>query len=389
MERQPLLTGKQAMTDKQAMKKRMILMLLAVALVLGGVFGYKMFGSMMMKKAILAGGMPAQTVSTIKAAAEDWQPKLEAVGSLRAINGADLSSEVAGIVQSISFESGSDAEKDTVLLQLRVADDIAKLHALEAAEKLAAITYERDLKQLKAQAISQATVDSDAATLDSAKAQTAAQQAIVDKKIIKAPFAGHLGIRYVDVGQYLQPGASIVTLQQLDPIYVDFTLPEQSLPQIATGQKVAASVAALRGAPVDGVIDAINAKVDEATRSIQVRASFKNPEHKLLPGMFANVAIEVGTPQRVLTLPQTAITYNPYGNTVYIVDNHDPAKPVALQSFVTTGTTRGDQVAVLSGVKEGDEIVTSGQIKLRNGAPIKVNNDIQPSNDANPKPEDR
>lgn len=371
------------------MIKRMIVMLLVVALVLGGVFGYKMFVGVMIKKYMAAGGAPVQTVSTTKASAQDWQPKLEAIGSLRAYNGADMSSEVSGIVQSISFESGSEVQKDTVLLQLRADDDIAKLHALQAAEKLAAINLERDQKQLKVQAISQSTVDTDAATLDTAKAQTNAQQALVDKKTVKAPFTGHLGIRQVDVGQYLQPGTPIVTLQQLDPIYVDFTLPEQALAQIATGQKATAMIDALQGVGFDGTIDSINSKIDEATRSIQVRATFKNPDHKLLPGMFAKVAIEVGAPQHAITLPQAAITFNPYGNTVYLVDNTDAAKPVAHQSFVTTGSTRGDQVAVLTGVKEGDEVVTSGQIKLRNGTPIKINNEIQPSNDANPKPQDQ
>ncbi len=371
------------------MIKRMILMLVAVALVLGGVFGYKIFVGMMVKKYIMAGGMPAQTVSTTVAKTEEWQSKLEAVGSLRAVNGADLSSEVSGIVQSISFESGSEVEKDTVLLQLRNDDDVAKLHALQANEKLAAITHERDLKQLKAQAISQATVDSDAAALESAKAETVAQQALIDKKTVKAPFTGHLGIRKVDVGQYLQPGTAIVSLQQLDPIYIDFTLPEQALQQISVGQKVVGTMDALQGMNFDGIIDAVNSKIDEATRSIQVRASFKNQDHKLLPGMFANVAIEVGSPQHAITLPQAAISYNPYGNTIYTIDRTDAAKPVAHQGFVTTGATRGDQVAVVTGIKEGDEVVTSGQIKLRNGTPVKINNDIQPSNDAHPQPEDK
>ena len=371
------------------MTKRMILMLLAVTLVLGGVFGYKMFVGMMIKKYMAAGGMPAQVVSTTNASAEEWQPKLDAVGSLRAINGADLSSEVAGIVQSISFESGTEVEKDTPLLQLRADDDMAKLQALQAAEKLASITYERDQKQLKAQAISQAVADTDEAALNSAKAQTIAQQALIDKKTIKAPFAGHLGIRRVDVGQYLQPGTAIVTLQQLDPIYIDFTLPEQALSQVSTGQKVTAKIDALQNTDFDGTIDAINSKIDEATRSVQIRASFKNPDHKLLPGMFAKISIETGAPQHAITLPQAAISFNPYGNTVYLIDRTDPSKPTAKQSFVTTGATRGDQVAVLTGVKEGDEVVTSGQIKLRNGTPIKVNNEIQPSNEANPKPVDQ
>jgi membrane fusion protein (multidrug efflux system) len=369
------------------MIKRMILMLVLVALVLGGVFGYKIFAGMMMKKYMMAGGMPAQAVSTSVATLQDWQPRLDAVGSVRAVNGADLSSELAGIVQSINFESGSEAEKDAVLVQLRDDDDIAKLHALQAAEKLAQITFDRDQKQLKAQAISQATVDTDAAALDSAKAQTIAQQALIDKKTIKAPFAGHVGIRQVDVGQYLQPGTPIVTLQQLDPIYVDFSLPEQSLPKLQAGQKVLLHTDASGDTEFTGTISAINAKVDEATRNVTVRATFANPDRKLLPGMFGTVTVDIEQPIKYVTLPQTAIIYNTFGNAVYLVQKKEGEdKASAQQSVVITGPTRGDQVAILSGVKEGDEVVTSGQIKLRNGMPVTVNNDVQPTNDPNPTP---
>jgi membrane fusion protein (multidrug efflux system) len=372
------------------MIKRMLLMILIAALSIGGILAFKKMEREGTKQAIASGGIPAQTVSTIKAATEEWKPKLTAVGSLRAVNGADISSEVAGIVESIAFESGGDVEKDAVLAQLRLDDDPAKLNALMATEKLAQITYDRDIKQLKSQAISQATVDNDDAALDSAKAQVAQQQALIDKKTIKAPFKGHLGIRQADIGQYLNAGTMLVTLQQLDPIYVDFTLPEQNLAQLAVGQKVTANVDAFPTATFDGEITAVNSKVDEATRNIQARATFKNPDHKLLSGMFATVTLEIGGSAHYVTLPQTAITYNPYGNTVYLVDaSKDKDKPLAKQQFVTTGATRGDQVAILSGVKEGDEIVTGGQIKLHNGVPIKINNEIQPSNDANPKPEDR
>jgi membrane fusion protein (multidrug efflux system) len=370
------------------MKKRMIIMLIVVGLVLGGVFGWKIFVGSMIKKSIASAGMPAQTVSTTQAANADWQPTLHAVGTLRAVNGADLSSEVSGIVQSIQFESATYVEKDVLLIQLRADDDIAKLHALEATAKLASITYERDQKQVKAQAISQATVDADLAALESAKAQVAAQQALIDKKIIKAPFAGELGIRQVDIGQYLQPGTAIVSLQQLDPIFIDFLLPEQALPKVKMEQKVTATVDALGGASFDGTVAAINSRIDEATRNIQVRAVFKNPDHKLLPGMFANILIDAGEVLHAISLPQTVITYNPYGDTVYIIDSSDAEKPVARQNFVKTGETRGDQIAILDGVKERDVVVTSGQIKLRNGTPVKVNNEIQPSNDANPKPKD-
>ena len=371
------------------MTKRMIIMLLIVLVVFGGLFGYKIFEGMMIKKFMAGMGAPEQTVSTMKAGTSDWQPTLQAVGSLRAVNGADLSAEVAGIVGTLNFESGADVEKGTLLIELRDEDDVAKLHALEATAKLAGITLDRDEKQLASRAISQAVVDSDTATLASAKAQVAEQQAILDKKSIRAPFTGHLGIRQVDVGQYLNPGTMIVSLQQLDPLYVDFNVPEQALTQLSIGQKTAIKVTAFPDTVFEGEISALNSKIDEATRNVQVRASIKNPDHKLLPGMFASLSINVGKSDKFVTLPQTAVTYNPYGNTVYVVDATDPKKLIAKQAFVTTGETRGDQVAVLSGIKEGDEVVTSGQIKLRNGAPIKINNEIQPKNDANPKPSEQ
>ncbi|MDR3451030.1 MAG: efflux RND transporter periplasmic adaptor subunit [Alphaproteobacteria bacterium] len=370
------------------MIKRMIIMIVGVVLIVGGILGFKFMMASGTKKFLSTMGAPPQTVSTMEAASTDWQQALDAVGTVRAVNGADLSAEVAGIVQTLSFDSGADVDKDSVLVQLRGDDDIAKLQALQAQAKLAQVTLDRDQKQLKAQAVSQATVDNDIATLNSAKAQVDAQQALNDKKTIRAPFAGHLGIRQVDVGQYLNPGSTIVSLQQLDPIYIDFNMPEQALAQVAEGQKVAAHIDALPNTSFDGEVTAVNSRVDEATRNVQVRASFKNPDHKLLPGMFAHVNITVGEPQKFVTLPQTAITYNPYGNTVYLVTGPDD-KPVAQQTFVTTGQQRGDQVAILTGVKEGDTVITSGQLKLRNGSPLIINNEIQPKNDANPKPVDK
>lgn len=371
------------------MIKRMVIMLVAFVVIIGGILGFKFMMAMGAKKFLSSMGVPPQTVSTSIAGSQEWQRTLDAVGTLRAVNGADLSSEVAGIVDSLSFDSGIDVEKDAVLVHLRDADEVAQLHALQATANLAQITLDRDTKQLKAQAVSQATVDSDTAALNNAKAAVDAQQALIDKKTIRAPFAGHLGIRQVDIGQYLNPGAPIVTLQQLDPLYVDFNLPEQALPQISAGQKAVAHVDALPDVSFDGQILSINAKIDEATRNIQVRAIFKNPDRKLLPGMFAHVTVTVGEPQKLLTLPQTAITYNPYGDTVFIANKDENGKLVAQQTFVTVGATRGDQIAILSGIKEGDEVITSGQLKLRNGVPLIVNNEIQPSNDINPKPEDK
>ena len=275
-------------------------------------------------------------------------------------------------------------------MQLRANDDVAKLHALEANAKLAEITYQRDLKQLKAQAVSQATTDNDAAALDAAKAQVAEQQAIVEKKTIKAPFSGHVGVRQVDIGQYLNPGTAIVSLQQLDPIYVDFTLPEQALLKIQQGQKIGLKTDMQVDQNFIGEVTAINSRVDTATRNVQVRATIPNPEHKLLPGMFGTVIVNVDKPVRYITLPQTAIVFNTYGNTVYLVQEKggedDKPQLTVTQSVIITGETRGDQIAILSGVKEGDQVVTSGQIKLRNGMPVVINNEIQPSNDPNPSP---
>ncbi|QBB71250.1 efflux RND transporter periplasmic adaptor subunit [Pseudolysobacter antarcticus] len=375
------------------MTKRMIIMLIIVGLLFGGIFGFQAFKGSMIKKYMASAGNPPQTVSSIKATVEDWQPQIEAVGSLRAFRGADLSSEVAGIVEEIKFESGAEVKADSVLVQLRAEDDIAKLESLKAAAGLAGITYKRDQAQFAAKAIAQAVVDTDAANLKSANAQVAQQAALVAKKTIRAPFAGRLGIRAVDIGQYLQPGTKVVTLQSLDPIFVDFSLPQQSLSQIKVGQTLVALSDAYPNEKFSGEIAAINPVVDAATRNVQVRATLKNDQLKLLPGMFATVDIASGAANHNITLPQTAITYNPYGNTVYLV-NHDGKddkgkdKFVAKQVFVNTGGTRGDQVTVLDGVKEGDEVVTSGQVKLRNGSTILINNSITPSNNPNAQPKD-
>ena len=376
------------------MIKRMLVMLVLVGAVLGGVFGFKTFVDEKVKEFMAGAGNPPQTVSTAQAAITQWQPQLEAVGSLRAVRGADLSLEVPGVVEEINFQSGDEVQAGAVLLRLRGDDEIAKLESLEAVARLSQITYDRDVKQLRAQAISQAVVDNDEANLRNNKAQVAQQKAIVDKKILRAPFAGQLGIRQVDLGQYLGAGTAIVTLQSLTPIYVDFLLPQQAFDQIKVGQTVAAKVDAYPGKAFAGAITAINPRVDAATRNVQVRVTLDNADHKLLPGMYATVDIDTGAPQHLVTLPQTAISYNPYGNLVYLVDDKgkDAAgKPllIARQTFVTTGATRGDQVSILKGVKEGDVVVTGGQMKLRNGSPLLINNAVKPLDNPNPAPVDQ
>ena len=376
------------------MTKRMIIMLIAVGLVFGGVFGFQIFQKAMIKKFMSAMPQPPQTVSTVTAAIQEWQPQIEAVGSLRAVNGADLAFEVSGIVKDLHFKSGDDVAAGDILLTLRADDDSAKLEALKATAALSEIVHQRDQEQFKIKAVSQATLDADAANLKNAKAQVAEQQAVVDKKTLRAPFAGHLGVRVVDIGQYISAGTAVVTLQALDPIYADFFLPQQALNQIRLEQVVTIKIDTYPNGDFAGTITAINPKVDPATRNVQVRATLKNPDRLLLPGMYASVNVAAGGKQRYLTLPQTAVTYNPYGETIYVVDDkgQDPqGRPqlIARQIFVTAGLKRGDQVAILSGIEEGQTVVTAGQMKLRNGSTLVIDNTIRPTADANPTPIDQ
>ena len=375
------------------MMKRMLIMLAIVGVLFGGLFGFKSFLGGMIRKSIAEKGIPPETVSTAKAQFSEWQGEFQAVGTLRAVRGADIAPELPGVITALHFQSGQSVEAGAPLVQLNAESDIARLQSLAAAAELAQANYERDKLQLAIQAVSQAVVDADAATLKSAKAQVAEQQALLNKKLVRAPFAGRLGIRAVDIGQYVNAGTKLVTLQALDPVYVDFYAPQKSLGKVALGQKVMLKTDAFQGQQFPGEVSSIDPKVDPATRNVQVRATVRNPKQALLPGMFATVVIASGGPQRFLTLPQTAVSYNPFGDTVFIVEESkgkdDKVALLAQQKFVTTGETRGDQVAILSGIKEGDTVVTAGQIKLRSGFPVIVNNAIQPTNERAPKPKDQ
>lgn len=375
------------------MGKRMVIMLVIVVALFGGLFGFKAFKASMMKK-YMSFQMPPVTVTALKAEYEPWQPEVKAVGSLRAVRGVDLSSEISGLVRSLHFRSGEWVEAGQVLVELNADADIAQLHALEAAADLANTAYERDKKQFEIQAVSQATLDSEAADLRSKRAQVAQQQAIVDKKTIRAPFSGRLGISTINPGQYVNPGDKIVTLQELNPLYVDFYLPQQELSRIVLGQAVAVMTDTYPGRTFTGKITVVNPKVDPDTRNFQVEATIANPKRELLPGMYATVDVRAGAAKRYLTLPQTAVIYNPYGDTVFIVQESGAGKDgkpafIVKQSFVNVGPTRGDQVAILTGVKEGDTVVTTGQLKLKNGGAVVINNQVQPANEAAPKPVDQ
>jgi membrane fusion protein, multidrug efflux system len=375
-------------TTKTAL--RMVMMLIVVGLIFGGVFGYGAVRSIFIAKFLAGFGSQAQTVATTVATTSSWQSTLSSVGSVVAVNGANLSAEVTGIVDTIDFTSGEDVPAGALLVTLRPNNDPAVLAQLQATAALDEINYQRDVKQFRANAVAQSQVDTDRANLQAAQAQVQAQQALMAEKHIRAPFAGRLGIRQVDVGQYLAVGTAIVTLQQLNPLYVDFYLPQQALSQLQVGQTVDVAVDAFPGQTFPAKISALDAVVDTTSRSLQVRATLPNDNLLLRPGMFATVKVDIGAPRELITLPQTALTYNPYGTTVYTVQHqtgpNDKAALTAQQVFVTTGDTRGDQVAVLTGLQPGAEVVTAGQLKLRNGTPIVVNNDVTPPDSPNPKP---
>lgn len=380
-------------------RKRMIIMLAVVGVVLGLVVGYKVFVGMMIKK-YMTGNVPVQTVSTTVAKMEDWQPTLSAVGSLRAVRGADLSFEVPGIVDEVLFNSGDEVKAGTVLVRLRSEDDQARLASLQAAADLANTTLARDKKQLEAKAISQAALDVAASNAKTGQAAVAEARATLNKKVVRAPFDGKVGVRLVDVGQYLNPGTAVVTLQALDPIYADFYMPPQQASQLSTGLKAMVRLDADAATHIDGEISAINPKVETTSRNVLVRATLGNRGSKLLPGTSVNIEVNAGKAARYITVPQTAVTFNPYGNTIYLAvedkdekgqpkkDDKGQPKLVARQAFVVTGPTRGDQVAVFEGIKEGDTVVTAGQLKIQNGTSLVINNAVQPTNNPKPKPVD-
>ncbi len=376
-----------------SMRRRLIIVVTIAVVLVGIPIGLRLFFMHMYAAQMAKNKAPAQTVTAAAAQYAEWQPEVNAVGSLRAVRGVDVTTEVTGLVRALKFNSGDEVPAGQVLVELNADAEIAQQRALEAAADLASTVYERDKAQFEAQAISKAQLDADAADLKNRRAQAAAQAALVAKKTLRAPFAGRLGITTVNPGQYLNTGDKVVTLQAIDPIYVDFKLPQQKLSSVAIGQSVNVTTDAYPGVTFSGTINAIDPRIDPATRNFQAEATLANPDRHLMPGMFARVAVLVGNKQRYLTLPQTAISYNPYGSTVFLAKNKEGAgasgELFAQQSFVTLGPSRGDQVAILKGVEAGDLVVTSGQLKLINGAPLRVDNTVQPTNDPNPTPQEQ
>lgn len=365
-------------------RKRLIVTIAIVLAVFALLVGFNTFKGIMIGRAMKSMGSPPQTVATMVAAYQQWQPRLEAVGNVRAVHGVDLALDIAGLVERVDVRSGSRVREGQVLMKLVDAQDRATLAALQASAQLAKLTAERSQQQLAAQAISPAQHDTDMANLKTAEAQAAAQAALVARKTLRAPFSGRIGVIAVNPGLYLNSGDVVTTLQNLASVYVDFTVPQVSLGQLHVGDKVEVTTDAYPGTVFAGTVSALDPKVDVETRNLRVEATVANPDERLMPGMFVRVAVPSGGEQRHLTLPQTAISYAPYGDTVFVVRDGTP--PHVEQVVVTVGPTRGDQVAVLSGIEAGDVIVVSGQLKLKNGTPVKINNKVQPAFDPNPRP---
>ena len=378
----------------EPLQRRMTIMLCAVFLLLGLIFTFNQLKTFMIKYFISGMGLPPATVSTMVVGSSEWQPQLSSVGNVRAFRGVELSTEIGGLVQTVPIKSGQDVKEGELLIKLNDASDVAQLNSLKAMADLAKVINERDAQQLVIQAISKNVFDSSKADAKSKQAQVEAQAALVAKKNLKAPFSGRVGIVSINPGQYVNSGDKLFTLQTLDPIFVDFTLPQSNAEQIQVGQDVVVTTDAFKDASFTGKITAVSPKVDTNTRNIQIEAQIANPDKKVLPGMFANVNIKLGDQVKLLTLPQTAVTYNPYGSTVFIAKDtgkkDKKGKPTleAQQVFVTTGSTRGDQVAILKGINEGDTVVTSGQLKLKNGTPLMINNKVQPANSPDPRPQE-
>lgn len=378
---------------KPSTLKRMIWVILGTLALIAVIVGIKV---LLVVRMIHSMPQPGPvTVSTVKASEQAWQPALSAVGSLRAANGADLAAEVAGLVTDVNLKSGQEVKKGQLLVQLRDGDEVAQLQQLQANAELSKITLERARKQLAAQAISQADFDTAQADTKARMAAVAQQQVVIAKKQLRAPFDGRAGIITISPGDYLAAGTAVVTVQQLDPLYVDFTVPQGELGRLKVGQAVNLTLDAYAGRSFSGKLSAINPKVDASTRNVQVEATVPNHDQTLTPGMFAKVSVDVGQQRTQLTLPQAAIVYNPYGDTVYVVQpakgkdaKGKPLPPTVKQAFVTTGDSRGDQVAILKGISAGTEVVSSGQMKLKNDAAITVDNSVQPADSASPTPQE-
>ena len=354
------------------MMKKMLLMLVCTVAVFGAFFGVKLFMNDQMAKGMASYVPPPTIIETATATGETWHPSISAVGTLSARQGVDIRTEVSGVISKLAFTSGQQVQKGNLLAQLDDDIEQANLKSYRAQEKLARLTWERDKSLIESRSISQIQFDQSSASLDEARAAVEQTQANLRKKKITAPFSGRIGIRQAEPGDYLQAGAVLATLQNTDQLYVTFSLPEQDYPSLFIGQTVRFTVQAHPGKEFEASIDAINAKIDSSTRSIEVRAIMNNEEQLLVPGMFADLEVIAKQPVDVITLPRTAIAYSLYGDSVFLLQKGDDDQLTVKLTQVTTGHVKGNRVAVVSGLKAGDQVAAAGQLKLHNGARVTI-----------------
>lgn len=374
------------------MVKRMFFMLLIAAAFIAGLGYFKLRQVQAAIKSHASFQPPPEAVTTIVAKQETWPATLSVVGTMAAVHGVTVSADLPGTVDKIEFDSGKFVHEGEVLVELDTRQERAQLAAMEAQRDLAKINYDRQQELARAGVISRQDYDKATADQKQTDANVAEIRATIERKTIRAPFSGVLGIRQANLGQYLAAGSPIVPLQSLNPIYVNFSVPQQLVGRVQVGQSVRLTTDDLAGRRFTGRVNAIDSVVDQATRNIQVQATVANPDGKLHPGMFAQVEVGVGANRSVFPLPASAISYAPFGDSVFIVaDLKSPTGNTYLgvrQQFVKVDGARGDQAGVVSGLNPGDVVVTSGVFKLRNGAAVSVNNKVQPENNPAPKPED-
>jgi membrane fusion protein, multidrug efflux system len=373
------------------MKKRMVMMLAVVVVFLTaiGAVKYTQIKKGMAQQANFQ--MPPEAVTTVVTKSQEWPATLSAIGSAAAVHGVVVSADLPGVIEKIAFESGRMVKQGELLVQLDVRQEQAQLKAAEAQLELAKLTVDRVTGLTKTGIVAKADWDKADADLKSAEAKIGEIKATIARKTIRAPFAGLLGIRQVNLGQYLESGAPIVPLQSLDPIYVNFSVPQQDAARLKDGIEVKVK-AENAGTEATGKLTATDSLIDQATRNVQVQATFSNAKGKLRPGMYVTATVNLGSAATIIPLPASAINYAPYGDSVYVIEDMKNPKGQTYkgvrQQFVKLGPGRGDQIAVLDGLKPGEEVVTSGVFKLRQGAAVQVNNKTVPSNNPAPKPED-
>ena len=369
------------------MNKRLIIMLLLATVLFGGIFGFKAFIDQVIADVFDNMEPDVVTITATTARIQSWTPRFEAVGTLAPVNGAELSMEMGGIVRAVHFENGQAVEAGQRLVELDTRVDLAELAQLQAALELAEQEQARLQRLVEQRSVSRAELDRAASEATQTRAAVEARQALIDQKTLVAPFAGRAGIRRVNPGQFLGAGDPVVSLQALDPIFVDFNLPQRKLPLLADDAEVRISIDAFPDRTFTGRVTAVEPRLDRSTRTVPVQASLDNADELLRPGMFARVELDMGSVESLVVIPQTAIRHATYGASVFVIEE-DGDDTIVVQRFIRTGSRRGDLIAVTDGLEEGDKVASSGLLKLQNKARVRIDEDadVQPSEDADPRP---